>query len=280
VVTKLKYNSRPDSSYSECNPPKLSLRNSNQFIKFWSWFNQKYQAIYFTCITVDTFEEIYQSVKDEQFFETLIHLLLTTIRYNNNQPPKEFNQIIPESLSTNLSVNKLNKKFEKAYKQIQQETPLVSTSQNPPLNINNQNKDTESLNFEEAYFNTINQRRNIPTIEEQTNMYIPDDSHGMVEDYRALVDFTNMRQHQAQNQQQTPLPEFDNQQALQTLLRGINKMFESNAARAAVATTNPKEACVGNNVNKTRKLAIVPNFLKGNALSWYNQNKDNFQVWK
>ncbi|CAG8662829.1 16347_t:CDS:2, partial [Dentiscutata erythropus] len=210
-----------------------------------------------------------------------------------------------ESLSTNPSVNKLNKKFKKANKQIQQdnleptETPLISTSQNPPLNINNQNKNTESLNFEKAYFNTINQK-------EQTNMYIPDDSHGMVEACRAPVDFTNMCQHQAQNQQQTPPPKFDNQQALQTLLRDINEMFEINAARAAVATTNPKEyklidfpiflgdnnkdpiewieaftrACIGNNVNETRRLAIVPNFLKRNTLSWYNQNKDSFQVWK
>ncbi|CAG8819994.1 17272_t:CDS:1, partial [Dentiscutata erythropus] len=39
-------------------------------------------------------------------------------------------------------------------------------------------------------------------------------------------------------------------------------------------------ACVGNNVNETRRLAIIPNFLKGNVLSWYNQNKDSFQVWK
>ncbi|CAG8796855.1 13143_t:CDS:2, partial [Dentiscutata erythropus] len=244
------------------------------------WFSQKYQAIYFTCITVDTFEEAYQSVKDEQFFETLIHLLLTTIRYNNNQPPKEFNQIILEVKAKWIATNKFNYSLKNSEKSNQKtdtesrleilyseslstnssptETPLVLTSQNSPLN--KQNKDTESLNFEEAYFNTINQRRNIsqrkrsegnyphithiknkPTVEEQTNMYIPNDSHRMVEDRRAPVDFTNMRQHQAQNQQQTPPPEFDNQQVLQTLLRGINKMFESNATRAAIATTNPKE---------------------------------------
>ncbi|CAG8689831.1 5514_t:CDS:2, partial [Dentiscutata erythropus] len=87
-----------------------------------------------------------------------------------------------EFLLTNPSVNKLNKKFEKANRQIQQ-----------------------------------------------------------VEDRRAPVNFTNMHQHQAQNRQQTPPSEFDNQQALQTLLRGINEMFESNAAQAAIATTNPKE---------------------------------------
>ncbi|CAG8777095.1 15622_t:CDS:2, partial [Dentiscutata erythropus] len=202
VVTKLRYDSRPDSSCPESNSPELSSRNLNKFIKFWSWFNQKYQAIYFTCIIVDTFEKTYQSETDTES--------RLKISYS-------------ESLSTNPSPT---------------ETPLVSTSQNPPLNINNQNKDTKSLNFEEAYFNTINQRRNMsrhtrlegnylrithinnrPTVKEQTNMYIPDDSHRMVED--------------PQNQQQTPPPKFDNQQTLQTLLRGINEMFESNAARAA-----------------------------------------------
>ena len=35
-------------------------------------------------------------------------------------------------------------------------------------------------------------------------------------------------------------------------------------------------ACVGNNIGENRRLAIVPNFLRGNALSWYNQNKTHF----
>ncbi|CAG8791533.1 19650_t:CDS:2, partial [Dentiscutata erythropus] len=162
---------------------------------------------------------------DKQFFETLIHLLLTTIQYNNNQLSKEFNQIIPEvkakwiatnkfnyssknfeksnqetdtesrleilyleSLSTNPSINKLNKKFKKANKQIQQDISQAKTI----IGQLKDNLEPTETPLKLTLILLIKEEIYLDAQEEQTNMYIPDDSHRMVEDHRVPADFTNM----------------------------------------------------------------------------------------
>ena len=96
TVTKAKYDNRPDPSCPECNPPNFSSQNFKQFVWFWGWYSRKYQATYITCITINIFEEAYQTIGDIQFFNSILYLLITTILYNNNQPPKEFEQIALE----------------------------------------------------------------------------------------------------------------------------------------------------------------------------------------
>ena len=108
TVTKAKYDNRPDPSCPECNPPNFSSQNSEQFVRFWGWYSRKYQATYITCITIDIFEEVYQTIGDIQLFNSILHLLITTIHYNNNQPPKEFKQIALELKDKWLETEQFN----------------------------------------------------------------------------------------------------------------------------------------------------------------------------
>ncbi|RIB17908.1 hypothetical protein C2G38_2186132 [Gigaspora rosea] len=215
--------------------------------------------------------KLYQSPSGSYNTRQILSQIKETIKNNDYILPTE-----ESSLSTSNNHNNY------------QTTPDYLTDINRNLTISqsgrNNNRRTDQ-NEDLLHFNKEDVR--------MTNLYINDNLQRGAENRQVPIrPSNNNEERQNEEGDNNKEDEFSPEDALKSILEGLKEIVKNNAERPTTST-NPKKykmidfptfsgnqdedpvewveaftrACVGNNISENRRLAIVPNFFKSNALS-------------